>query len=321
MCGALAPFVAADAAPLDLKHVSGEAKWLGHLDFDAMRKSVVVQKAMERHKQSGRMAMAGAMLGMDLEKDLRGLTFYGREVGRHEGVMILHARVDRNRMLGMAKMLRPTVSDYGTHKLHGWSHKSQRTGQTHTAAVAFHGDDSVVFAHDVDELKRAIDVLDGKAKSLTADASLGGNIPAGTTMLMRVEGAASANLPEKCKLARQTRSFRFVTGEHEGESFFRARAVMTGDDVAGDLKEIVEGLKALGSLHVGDDPAGNRLVDDLRVERDGATLTVLWKGSADDVWKIVESHRKIFEERMKRYRSEHGTDRAPSRKPSPEKDF
>lgn len=290
------------AAPLDLKHVSADATWLGHVDFDAMRKSIVVQKYMEQYKDSGRLAIAKKMLGMDPEKDLHGMTCYGKEIGKHKGVMILHAKVDRERVMGMAKMLPGyQVADYRDHKLHSWTHKPRHGSESNTVAAAFHGDQWVVLASSVDELKQAVDVLEGKQPSLTGDSPLSGNIPAGTTMLMRLEGVSTAKLPEKCKVAKQTQSFRFVAGEHEGMSFYRARAVMTNETVVGQVREIVEGLKALGQIHVGDNKTGQKLVDALKVKTDGTKLTIAWSAPANDVWTIVDAHKKIFEERMKRH--------------------
>ena len=73
-------------------------------------------------------------------------------------------------------------------------------------------------------------------------------------MLMRVQGVSDADLPAHCKLAKKIESFRFVTGEHDGRSFYRSRTEMTDEEVVGQLKEIVEGLRALGLLeYVGSD--------------------------------------------------------------------
>ena len=307
--------VDADAEPLDLKHVSADATWLGHVNIDAMRASIVVQKAMKKHKNSGRKEMVKKMLDMDPDKDLHGMTFYGREIGKHKGVMILHAKVNRDRIMGMAKMFtNHTVTDYQDHKLHSWTHKSRHSSKTHNVAAVFYGEEAIVLASSVDELKQAVDILEGESPSLTADSALAGNIPAGTTMLMRVEGVSGADLPDRCKLAKQTESFRFVTGEHEGESFYRARAKMTNEEVVGQLKEIVEGLLALGQIHVGDNETGRKLVDALRVKAGGTTLTVLWKAPAVDVWAIVDAHRKIFKEKMKKHRKRSGWGRHQDRR-------
>jgi len=200
----------------------------------------------------------------------------------------------------------PEITKHRQHEIHHWTRKSRHGSRDHTFATAFYGDDRIVFASSVDLLKQAVDVLDGEASSLTNDSRLAGNIPAGTTMLMRVEGLSKAGLPDKCKLAKQTKSFRFVTGEHDGQSFYRSRAKMTNKEVTVQVKELVEGLRALGQIHFGDNKVGKKLVNDLRVKAEDTSVTVLWKGSANDVWTMAEAHRKFFQERMEKYRKRHG---------------
>ena len=172
----------ASAKPLDLKNVSAEAHWLGHLDFDAMRESTFVQKMMEQQKHKARLAFVAKYLGMNPEEDLHGMTFYGSEIGKHTGVMLLHAKVDRERIMNLAKMLtNPEITKHRQHEIHHWTRKSRHGSRDHTFATAFYGDDRIVFASSVDLLKQAVDVLDGEASSLTNDSRLAGNIPAGTT--------------------------------------------------------------------------------------------------------------------------------------------
>jgi hypothetical protein len=299
--------VDSNAAPLDLRHVSVDAAWLGHVDFDAMRESIVVQKAMAEHKHAGHKEFIEKTLRIDPDKDLHGMTFYGKEIGKRKGVMILHAKVDRDHVMSVARMFsKAAVADYRDHKLHCWTHKSRHSSKTRNVAAVFYGEEAIVLASSVDELKQAVDVLEGKSPSLAADSALAGNIPAGTTMLMRVEGVSDANLPDKCKVAKQTKSFRFVTGEYDGESFYRARAKMTQGEVVGQLTDIVEGLRALGQIHVGDNETGRKLLDALRINTDGTTLTVLWSAPAEDVWAIIDAHRKIYQEKKKQYRQRHG---------------
>jgi hypothetical protein len=293
----------AHAAPMDLNQVAADARWLGHLDFDAMRESSVVQNMMKQGKHKAHMAFVNRMLGINPAEDLHGMTFYGTEIGKHTGVMIVQASMDRERLTGMARRLpNHQVVKHRHHQVHHWTHKPRHGSRNRHVAAAFHGDHSLVFASSADLLGRALDVLDGKAQSLTQDSPLAGRIPPDTTMLLRAEGLSKAGLPEKCKLANRTRSFRLVTGEHDGQSFFRSRSIMTDKEVAAQVRALLEGLRALGQIHVGDNQTGQRLVNDLRIKTRGTTVTVLWKGSAKDVWTIIEAHQKILREKWEKYR-------------------
>lgn len=89
----------ADTASLASNEVDARAKWLGHIDFDALRASTVVQaavkKVQERHQEAEQhLAMVRGMIGMDPCQDLHGLTFYGTQLGAPTGVLIVHAKMD-----------------------------------------------------------------------------------------------------------------------------------------------------------------------------------------------------------------------------------
>ncbi|MCL4190817.1 MAG: hypothetical protein KJZ87_03660, partial [Thermoguttaceae bacterium] len=87
------------AAPLDPKVVSGEAKWVVHLDVDAMRDSSLVRTAYQEFVDKCPLAKvalpaldaARAQIGFDPRTDLHGLTLYGSQVGKEEGVLIVFA--------------------------------------------------------------------------------------------------------------------------------------------------------------------------------------------------------------------------------------
>jgi hypothetical protein len=246
------------------------------------------------------------MIGMDPTKDLHGATFYGRELGKPAGVGIVHGKFDVRRLLSLAAGIPNHKSDrHGSTELHIWTIKSNHG--THTVAVAFKGDEHLVAADSIDNLRAALDVLDGAAPSVSAEGPMGGNIPPGTTLLMRVNGIAAAAQSGKCPVLKQTQSFRFVTGESEGQSFFRARAELTNPEVAAQLKELVEGGRAFGILSAGDDEQGKRLIEAVRVKAEGNSMTLLWTAPATEVWDAAEKLAKQIARKMaKRHHHRHG---------------
>jgi len=288
----------ARAEQLDLKEVAADATWLGHVDFDALRASSVVRKFWqhlpETHPDAKKhIDFVSGLLGMDPRKDLHGVTFYGKDLGKPAGVLIVHAKFDRQRLLSIAeKGPNHQVAKRDGYELHSW--RFERGDHPQTVVAAFDGPGRIVVASGSDDLMQAMNVLPSKSPSLKRDAPLSGHIPPGTSVLFRAHGVARSHAAEKSRLAKQTESFRFVLGEDQGRSFFRARAVMNTDDVVQKLKAVIEGARALASLHVAGDKQAERLVDGLRVKVDASTLTVLWSASADDVWAVVQKHAKLL---------------------------
>jgi hypothetical protein len=289
------------AEPLDVKQVAGDAKWVAHVDLDALRAATVFQKArqkfMETHKEAEQhLDKIKDTLGLDVRKDLHGATFYGKEIGKHTGVAIVQAKVDQKLLLAKAeKAPDHKVVKYGSYDVHTWTHKGH--GETRTVAGTFYKDDRLVFASSLEELKAAIDVLDGKASGTGPAAPLNDPVPAGATVVLRATGLAGANLPGKCPIAKQVETLAIVMGEHDGKSFFEAKGAMANTEVVGQVKAIVEGAKALAALHCQDDPQAKKLVEALEVKVEGKTISLGWTASANDVWEVMQKHGKLLGEK------------------------
>ena len=318
------------AAPLDLKHVPANAKWLAHVDVDALRSSTVVQKmwkkTLETHKEAeAHLGMVTALLGMDLRSDLYGMTFFGNEIGKHTGTLIVHAKMDQKRLMGMAQAVPgQSTKKYGDYDVFSFVHKHHNRSQN--VAGTFFKTDRLILSSSVEELQSALDVLGGKSGSVAEGAPLAGRVPPGTTVLFRIAGVAAADLPCKCDVAKKIDSFRLVMGEDHDQSFFRTRTVTTDAEVTNQLRAVIEGGRAMALLHCGDDPAGKKLVNPLTVKVEDKTLTVLWKAPADDVWDMIEKQVKILQEMHARHRAAHHrhgeAPKGPARKTTPpEEDF
>lgn len=305
MCVAILPgffLKQSHAEPVNLQQIPADAKALAHVDFDALRDSTVFQKIREKclqmHPDAAKhMDLVRAFIGMDPRTDLHGITLYGTVLGKPTGVAIIHAKIDPAPLLRLS-VLAPghKVTKFGPYELHSWA--IEHHGKSHPGAGAF-CKEGLVLASSIEELEMALNLLDGKGTSLSSSSPLAGGVPAGTTVMARVAGIAEAKLPHKCPLAEQTEAVRFSMGEHNGQSFFRFRATMTNSEVTGQVKEVVDGGRALAQLSRTDE-LGKRLIAGLKVLPADKTLTVLWSVPANDVWTAIEkAAKKIIAHREK----------------------
>ncbi len=289
------------AAPLDSKNVAANAKWVVHVNVDAVRDSHVVQKAFEtcpRLKDSGKhFDMIRDKIGVDLRKDLHGITLYGLDSDKTHAVAIVFSTVNQKLLLEKAaKAADHKVTKHGEIDIHSWTAK--HGAKTHTTAGAFFKPDVLVFAASVEGVAAAIDVLDGKSPGITdAKSQLGLRVKPGTTLLVR----ATTIPPEaKCAVLKQVESFRVALGEHDGKSFYRASLVMKSPEAAAQLKTITDGVQAIASLKFSGDANVMKLVDGLKATVKGKTVNVRWDASADDVWTVAEKLAKKAAEHIKK---------------------
>jgi hypothetical protein len=285
----------AKAEPLDFKEVSAQAKWVAHIDVDAMRASTVVEKAYYKVTETFQDAekhieAAGGRLGLDVRKDLFGLTLYGSKIGKPEGVLIVHANVDQKSVLEKAeKAPDHQVAKYGSYEVHSWTDKIRN--HQHSMSGAFYKPSVIVFAPTVDLVKAALDVLDGKSPSLAGtDSPLAAKIPEGTTVVARAIGLSEVKLPWKSPLVTQCDTFNLVMGERQGESFAEAKLATKSAETAEQIKTIVEGARAMAELQHGNDPESLKMVKRLKVRLAGKTVSVDFRAPADEVWTHLEKH-------------------------------
>ena len=127
---------AARAEPLNLAQVPADAKWVGHVDVDAVWASTVVKKAWKkglelRKDAQARLDKLRERIGMDITKDVHGLTAYGKEPGKETGVLIVHAKLDQKFLLDKAeKAPDHKVEKFESYDLHSWTAKHHEHTRT-----------------------------------------------------------------------------------------------------------------------------------------------------------------------------------------------
>ena len=137
-------------------------------------------------KESGKhFDMIRDKIGVDLRKDLHGITLYGPDTDKTHAVAIVFSTVNQKLLLEKAaKATDHKVTKHGEIDIHSWTQK--HGAKTDTAAGAFYKPDVLVFAASVEGVAKAIDVLDGKSPGITDPKSpLAGRRPAGSTFVVR----------------------------------------------------------------------------------------------------------------------------------------
>jgi hypothetical protein len=282
----------AQAGPLDVKHVSADAKWLVHIDVDAMRSSTILQrtwkKAIDTQGQGNVAAQLAAIrdqMCMDPTSDLHGILAYGSSPGSPEGILIVHAAVDQARFI--EKVTKAPGYRTGNHRSFRWHGWVQSDGP---AMCAFFKPDLLVFAKTEPMLAKGLDVLDGKSQSVAAGHPLVAEpAPSGTMFLIRAIGLAGAELPFKSPLITHCRALYVAFGEHQATSFSEVNLVVKSPETADRMRAILEGLRATALLHCEDRPSLMTLVNRTQVTISGSTVKAVTSAPVDDVWAAVES--------------------------------
>jgi hypothetical protein len=275
----------AQAGPLDLRQISADAKWVAHIDLDALRDSTVVHTA---HRLTGpsrretRDVLFGIarLFGADPRQQIHGITLYGSMLGKPEGVMIVHSDFNRD-LVEQALRLAPEYQcgEHNSYRLHTWKPRLlSKKGLKGRISAAFFQRTLLVIAGSECELKRGLDVLNGKTPGLTEDnpGVLSQAVRAGTVFLLRAIGDAEPSLATILGFLKETDSISVALGEYQEEVFKECRLVMRSPEAAKRVVAAAEGAQAIAELRLSSDPEAMKLVHALQstIDNTGVTLAV-----------------------------------------------
>jgi CBS domain-containing protein len=280
------------AGSLDPAVVAGDAKWLVHVDFDALHASKVAQHArdelMKRPRIKETLDKVQEATGMNLEKDLHGLTAYGDGFKPHSGVVIALAHFNRDKLVALMKT-RPdfkSTSDNGL-ELYSWTEGSG--DRKHDVIVAFPKDGMAVIAGSAEQVKRATGVL--RSGGLASSLLVKGQDPPGTIFRVEVAGVGDADLPIKIDMLKKIDHVSLLAGENDGTNFDHVRITTTDEETAKQLKSIADGIKSMVDLRLDKEPDLKKTVDATKVEQSGKTVSIDWSGSSDSVIQMIDRAR------------------------------
>jgi hypothetical protein len=282
----------AQAGPFDAKEVSADAKWAAHLDIDGLMASNLVKKAREQilkeHPElENKLAAFRNLFRFDPMTDLHGITIYGtRPIKKDTGVVVIHAKVDEKLLADMVKTNpEHETATYGKYELHSWLKDG---GPKHDHA-AFFKSDVIVFGASIDELKAALDVLDGTKPNVSeAYASLASAIPPGAILMAGAKDLAEADLHLESPLSKQIDSALLVVGENQGQVFVRATLNVKDAEIAKKMKAVADGALALATLVKSDDADALKLIDSVKVTLADKSITVEGQAAVDLLWGLLQ---------------------------------
>jgi hypothetical protein len=285
----------ASAGPLVPKDIGAGAKWFGHVNFEAIRSIKLVQDMKAQcpiHQQcQAKMEKLAKKLGMNPMEDVLGATLYSDRYGGQVGVVLIYVKkLDRERIVNILREKHPNykTSEYGSRLLYNWTdgHHGKKMDLTGT----FASDSLIVIGADAQQVKAALDVLDGKKPGLAEDAPLIKGIP--STALLSSRGI---DVPEDyrkttlCPVLHNCKAASAVWTEEAGQITGKYEFTTESEETAKNFKAIVEGLKAMGELRYSDIPAVKKVMDGLECSAKGDSFTATFSMSTADVEAAVKA--------------------------------
>jgi len=278
--GAAGWCLSANAAPLKRADVSATAAWVVQVDCDGLRPTAIGQEILSQMDQpevQNKLAAFQTLFGFDLRQQLHGLTLYGPDSTPANGVLLVYADFDPDRLLTLAKAADSFQStNYNQHAIYNWldDKKKSHDGARPRVFAAIQGP-RVIFGQRQAAVASALDVLDGATPSLAS-----GNVfpqlgtPAATAFIQAA--ASKLNIPgddPHAAIFRWSKVVSLDIADTQQQVTATLNLQTDNEEVAGHIAAIAQGLVALAKLQT-NQPVATAIANALVFKQDGANFVV-----------------------------------------------
>ena len=285
----------APGAPLKRADVAADPAWLAHVDCDALRPTTIgqyLQTELNKPEAQEKLAAFQSFFSFDLRTQLHGLTLYGSSTAPQDGVLLVYADFDADRLVTLANSAKDAQSSpYKKHVIYNWidDKRKARDGVQPRVFGAIAGP-RVILGQREDRVARALDVLDGAAPNLATAAAFPQLGAPGDTSFIEA-AARKIELAENgphAAILRLSKQVRFQLGEARG----RVSASLTLDandsEVAGNISSIAQGLVSLLKLQT-EKPESVKVAEALTLKQEGSSVTVSLALPTQDVVEMMKA--------------------------------
>lgn len=294
VAGLIANASPAMASGLDPKSVPEDVRWLVHIDVDAIANSgfweLIEDHLDAKPEQAAQLQQIEMFTGMSIPQDLHAVTLLGMGFEESENVILIKGTANQGQLLGFLQMNPQFASKaHGTHDVITWEDKGKINHGS------FYNSELIIMGQNEQNVMRAIDALDGKSPTASAGSAL--TQPAGTGVLvgLAAEGVAElANRQKDNPFMKNVKTAWFTFAQTDEKSVqLSGKLTCTDEKVAQQMKQMADGLKAVGVMLASDEKADPKLkqiapfLPGAEITGSGADVMLKWNAPLDQVKELV----------------------------------
>lgn len=279
------------AAPLPRAQVTGDAKWVIHLDMEQFAPSQTCRLMMSGKSGSKSLQTLvnhyQSLLGVDPLRDIAGLTLFGTEITGNRGTALINGTLNYRAITRQfSSYPQYATKSYGKLNLQTWMDKT--TGRPLWAC--FYSTRQLLIASDEGSILSSAATLDGSRASLATAKTV--TLPAvatreGTFFTAITKGYAGSNAdPVKAMILKSTEAATLQLAEKKGivDGLILLRAIT--DDTAGQIHQVLNGLIVSATLTDSASPLA-KLASMSEVAQEGRNVSLKLRCPASDAADIL----------------------------------
>ncbi len=311
---AAAAFIAGGPAHASLNpaHVAADARWVVHVDLEALRASAIGQELVAAVEKEQAAATVGGV-GLNVAKLLQtigSLTAYGSNLDKDptkiDGALIVQGTADFRKiaesLLLQGTIAQPKIFTEDTSfpfPAYAVAEPNSKAEGKIAVVVAFPPEPIVIISKSKDQLMRARDVFRGSAPSLAKTPGsplhrLGAHAARAylyAATVVPAENVFPQNAPQT-RMLQLAGAGSLALGEHGENTFAHAELVASSSSNADKLAKILQGMTAALSFAETTDKALADFINSTTVARNGDTVTLDLAYSTARLTAMAQSLRK-----------------------------
>jgi hypothetical protein len=281
------------ATQLQRADVAASSVWVLHVNCDALRPTAIgkhILAELEKPEAQAKLSVFQNIFSFDLRTQLHGLTLYSAGSAPQDGVLIVYADFDADKLVTLAKAANDSQSStHNGHTIYNWVDDKKKHHGEKRVYASIQGN-RIIFGQREAAVSQALDVLDGSVPNLsTAKAfpQLGG---AGDTTFLAGE-ARKLDLSQSdpnAAIFRLSKSVRLQVGEVQQHLTGALTLEANDDDVANSMMAIAQGMIGLLKLQK-DKPEAGKFLQAIALKQDGASIVLTIDVPTDDVVNAMKA--------------------------------
>src|SRR5262245_11889259 len=281
------------ALPLQRADVAGDPAWVAHLDCDGLRPTAIgrfILAEMDKPEAADHLASFRTMFGVDLKTQLHGLTLYGTGPKPDQGVLLVYADFDAERLVTLVKGAKEYQStQHNRHVIHDWIDEHHHSGRGGRTYAAHFNNRILIFGQTEASVAAALDVLDRSTPSLASTKNFSQLGAAGSTSFIQAAARKmdlSGNDPH-ASMFRLSKLATLQIGETKDKLVGTIELEANDDEVAKQMLSVAQGLVSLGKLQTNNVEAA-RLADALTLKQEDSTIIGTLSLPTAEVMKVIQ---------------------------------
>lgn len=291
----LAAGIASFAGPLRRADVASEPAWLVHVDCDLLRSTTLgqyLEGEMSKPEAQAKLAAFQALVNFDLRTQLRGLTLYSTGATPEDGVLLVYADFDADRLVTLAKAAKDSQSvNYKQSTIYHWidDNKKAKDGVQPRTYASLQGK-CVIFGQRERAVAQAIDVITGASASLASGTVFPGLGATGSASFIQAAARKMDFLQNdpNAQVLKLSKSVTLQVSETQQQLSVALTLQANDEEVAGNIISILNGLVSLMKLQT-EKPESVKLAEAIALRQEGAVVQCSLRLPAGDLVQMIKA--------------------------------